>query len=298
LTVQSGWTEVFPNETVTLRCVIQGSSTEWIYEWYRDGQELPVDEADSSSVNGDTYTILSADQSHNGPYTCRGKLTRRAVQSITSSPVNLNVLPLPKAQLTVQSGWTEVFTNETVTLRCIIQGNSTEWIYEWYRDGQELPVDEADSSSVNGDTYTILSADQSHTGLYTCRGKLQRAAVYSLISSAATLNVQAQPQAVVTLDNGWMEIFLIITEGSLTMRCELQGTSANWNYIWYRDGAQISLNHTRERHTVGFWNGSYDGEYKCQGNRTDRACYSLISAGFKTTNIRLCFIVGVSGSVI
>ncbi|KAJ8265742.1 hypothetical protein COCON_G00148410 [Conger conger] len=298
LTVQSGWTEVFRNETVTLRCIIQGSSAEWIYEWYRDGQELPVAEADSSSVNGDTYTILSADQSHNGPYTCRGKLTRRAVQSITSSPVNLNVLPLPKAQLTVQSGWTEVFTNETVTLRCVMQVRSTEWIYEWYRDGQELPVDEADSRSVNGDTYTILSADQSHTGLYTCSGKLQRDAVYSLISSAATLNVQAQPQAVMTLDNGWMEIFLIITEGSLTMRCELQGTSANWNYIWYRDGAPISVNHTGERHTVGFWNGSYDGEYKCQGNRTDRAYYSLISAGFMTTNIRLYFIVGVSGSVI
>ncbi|KAJ8265743.1 hypothetical protein COCON_G00148420, partial [Conger conger] len=156
------------------------------------------------------------------------------------------------------------------------------WIYEWYRDGQELPVDEADSSSVNGDTYTILSADQSHTGPYTCRGKLQRAAVYSLISSSATLNVQAQPQAVVTLDNGWLGIY--ITEGSLTMRCELQGTSANWSYIWYRDGAQISLNHTGERHSVGFWNGSYDGEYRCQGNRTDREYYSLISAGFIPTN--------------
>ncbi|KAG9332415.1 hypothetical protein JZ751_014513, partial [Albula glossodonta] len=142
-----------------------------MYRWYRVGQELPVDKADSSSGNGDTYTILSADQSHTGLYTCRGELTERGVQSTVSSAVKLSVLTLPQAELTVQSGWTEVFPTERVTLRCEIQGSSTEWMYRWYRDGQELPVDKADSSSGNGDTYTILSADQSHTGLYSCRGE-------------------------------------------------------------------------------------------------------------------------------
>ncbi|KAG9335783.1 hypothetical protein JZ751_003696, partial [Albula glossodonta] len=160
LTVQSGWTEVFPTERVTLRCEIQGSSTEWMYRWYRDGQELPVDKADSSSGNGDTYTILSADQSHTGLYSCRGELTERGVQSTICSAVKLSVSTPPQAELTVQSGWTEVFPTERVTLRCEIQGSSTEWMYRWYRDGQELPVDKADSSSGNGDTYTILSADQ------------------------------------------------------------------------------------------------------------------------------------------
>ncbi|KAG9332413.1 hypothetical protein JZ751_014511, partial [Albula glossodonta] len=182
LTVQSGWTEVFPTERVTLRCEIQGSSTEWMYRWYRDGQELPVDKADSSSGNGDTYTILSADQSHTGLYTCRGELTERGVQSTFSSAVKLSVLTPPQAELTVQSGWTEVFPTERVTLRCEIQGSSTEWMYRWYRDGQELPVDKADSSSGNGDTYTILSADQSHTGLYSCRGELTERGVQSTIS--------------------------------------------------------------------------------------------------------------------
>ncbi|XP_064156359.1 hemicentin-1-like [Anguilla rostrata] len=194
LTVQSGWTDVFPTETVTLRCVIQGSSTEWMYKWYRDGRELPVDKADSSSVNGDTYTILSADQSHAGLYTCRGELTRRAsVHSLIGSSAKLSVRVLPQTYLIVQSGWTEVFPNETVTLRCVIQGSSTEWKYKWYRDGRELPVDKANSSSVNGDTYTILSADQSHAGLYTCRGELTRtASVHSLIGSSATLTVRGK----------------------------------------------------------------------------------------------------------
>ncbi|KAG9335786.1 hypothetical protein JZ751_003699, partial [Albula glossodonta] len=189
LTVQSGWTEVFPTERVTLRCEIQGSSTEWMYRWYRDGQELPVHKADSSSGNGDTYTILSADQSHTGLYTCRGELTERGVQSTFSSAVKLSVLTPSQAELTVQSGWTEVFPTERVTLRCEIQGSSTEWMYRWYRDGQELPVDKADSSSGNGDTYTILSADQSHTGLYTCRGELTERGVQSAISSAVKLSV-------------------------------------------------------------------------------------------------------------
>ncbi|XP_035238219.1 inactive tyrosine-protein kinase 7-like [Anguilla anguilla] len=182
-----------------------------MYKWYRYGRELPVDKTDSSSVNGDTYTILSADQSHAGLYTCRGELTRTAsVHSLIGSSANLSVRALPQAQLTVQSGWTDVFPTETVTLRCVIQGRSTEWKYKWYRDGRELPVDKADYSSVNGDTYTILSADQSHAGLYTCRGELtRRASVHSLIGSSANLSVQALPQAQLTVQSGWTEFYRV-----------------------------------------------------------------------------------------
>ncbi|KAG9335781.1 hypothetical protein JZ751_003693, partial [Albula glossodonta] len=212
LTVQSGWTEVFPTERVTLRCEIQGSSTEWMYRWYRDGQELPVDKADSSSGNGDTYTILSADQSHTGLYTCRGERTRRPHQSTISSAVKLHVL-------------------------------NTQ--------GAALP--NTDSSRTEGSSYTISSAALSHSGEYWCRAARGRGPFYSEYSNSVTLDISARPQAVVSIETGWTEIF---TSDSLTLRCEVPGISAEWNYTWYRDGEQIPLDHPGETLTVTSGNGS------------------------------------------
>ncbi|KAJ8265744.1 hypothetical protein COCON_G00148430 [Conger conger] len=180
--------EMYTGESVTLSCGFGGDLAGWEYFWYKDTQRTALPNTESSRSEGSSYTISPAALAHSGEYWCRAARGRNPFYSDYSDPLAFDISGIPQAQLIVQSGW--VFPDETVTLRCIIQGSSAEWIYDWYRDGQELPVDEADSSSVNGDTYTILSADQSHTGLYTCRGKLQRAAVYSLMSSSATLNVQ------------------------------------------------------------------------------------------------------------
>ncbi|KAI1893056.1 hypothetical protein AGOR_G00139950 [Albula goreensis] len=319
-----------------------------MYRWYRDGQELPVDKADSSSGNGDTYTILSADQSHTGLYTCRGELTERRVQSTVSNPVKLNVIraipkPVitqnppgaevytgervtlscgfggdpagweyhwfkdtqgaalpntdssrtdgssytissaalshsgeywcrvargtqklhsnysdslilkisapPQAQLTVQSGGKEVSPTERVTLRCEIQGSSTEWMYRWYRDGQELPVDKADSSSGNADTYTILSADQSHTGLYTCRGALARTKLVSSNSSnSVKLSVHEDPKPIITQDPPGAELY---TGERVTLSCGFGGDLAGWEYLWYKDTQGAALPNTDSSRTDG-----------------------------------------------
>lgn len=94
--------------------------------------------------------------------------------------------------------------------------------------------------------------------------------------------VAARPRAVVTLETEWSEIF---TTDHLTLRCEVEGISAEWNYTWYQDKEQTPLDHTENRHTVGFWIGSYQKEYACEGNRTDKPFYSLISEAFTTTKI-------------
>ncbi|XP_035238212.1 leukocyte immunoglobulin-like receptor subfamily A member 4 [Anguilla anguilla] len=277
--------EMYTGERVTLSCGFCGEPAGWEYLWYKDTLRHTVPNTDSSRTDGSSFTISSAALAHSGEYRCRAARGRKPFYSDYSDPLTLEISVLPQTYLFVQSGLTDVFPTETVTLRCVSQGSSTDWMYKWYRDGRELPVDKANSSSVNGDTYTILSADQSHAGLYTCRGELtRRASVHSLIGSSAALTIRALPQAVVSLDEGWMGVF--ITKGTLAMRCELQGfTSADWNYTWYRDGTQISLNHTGERHTVGFWDSSSDGEYRCSGNRTDRPYYSLISEGFMPSHI-------------
>ncbi|XP_066559669.1 Fc receptor-like protein 5 [Amia ocellicauda] len=277
LTLESEWTEMFTTERVTLRCEVQGSSTEWIYKWYRDGQELPVDKADSSSRDGDRYTILSAALSHNGEYTCRGQHTRKSVYSTDSHPVTLKVLARPRAVLTLESEWTEMFTTERVTLRCEVQGSSTEWIYKWYRDGQELPVDKADSSSRDGDRYTILSAALSHNGEYTCRGQHTRKSVYSTDSHPVTLKVLARPQAVLTLESEWTEMF---TTERVTLRCEIQGSSTEWIYKWYRDGQELPVDKADpssrdgEKYKILFAAPSDSGQYTCRGQHKRKYIYT------------------------
>ncbi|KAJ8362163.1 hypothetical protein AAFF_G00391030 [Aldrovandia affinis] len=65
-----------------------------------------------------------------------------------------------------------------------------------------------------------------------------------------------------------------------------------------RDGEQIPLDHSGERYTVGFWIGSYQKEYACEGHRAGRPFYALISEAFKTTNIMLFCVSGLAGCLI
>uniref|UniRef100_A0A8C9RZK2 Ig-like domain-containing protein n=1 Tax=Scleropages formosus TaxID=113540 RepID=A0A8C9RZK2_SCLFO len=227
LSLQSGWTEIFPSEKVTLKCDLQGSSSQWYYKWYKDGQEL------GEQRTGDTYTILSATHSDTGTYTCRGQYqwgepindvslkvsgrklllmsltiyfqlfcnnSQRCTQLVGSftltrywcqagrgsdpfytnfrEPLNLKIT----AVLTLQSGWTEMFPSEKVTLRCDLQGSSGQWDYRWSKDGQELP-------NRNGDTLTIHSATQSDTGRYSCKGRYRKRTIFSEKSNDVSLKI-------------------------------------------------------------------------------------------------------------
>ncbi|KAI1892949.1 hypothetical protein AGOR_G00138770 [Albula goreensis] len=296
LTVQSGWTEVFPTERVTLRCEIQGSSTEWMYRWYRDGQELPVDKADSSSGNGDTYTILSANQSHNKNYTCRGQLARTtSLYSNLSNIVQLRVEDdKPKPVITQDPLGAVVYIGENITLSCGFGGDPAGWEYLWYKDTQGAALPNTDSSRTDGSRYTISSAALSHSGDYCCGAARGRGPFYSNYSERLRLNISDYPLTVVTLEFGWRKIF---TSGSVTLRCEVLGISAEWNYTWYRDG-EIQQNHTRETLTVRIWNISDWGHYECQGNRSERPFHTRTGEGFDTNTFMLFCILGLSGSVL
>uniref|UniRef100_W5MUK1 Ig-like domain-containing protein n=1 Tax=Lepisosteus oculatus TaxID=7918 RepID=W5MUK1_LEPOC len=268
LTLESGWTEIFITESVTMKCEIEGESTEWIYKWYRNGQQFPVDKTVPSKRNGDTYTIFSAEQSHSGKYTCIGENRKKTLFSETSNAFTVKVSALPKPVLTLESGWTEIFTTEKVTLKCTINMDSAEWIYKWYREGQELSLDKAGSSSRNRNRYTIPSAAQSDSGKYTCRGQHRRKSLPSESSDAVTLQVSALPKPVLTLESGWTDIF---TTEKVTLKCAIQMDSAEWIYKWYRDGQELPVNKAsfsnsnRNRYTISSAAQSDSGKYTCRG---------------------------------
>nr|XP_023685757.1 Fc receptor-like B [Paramormyrops kingsleyae] len=254
LVLLSGWTDIFSTESLTLRCELHGDSTQWQYTWYRDGQVI--------SVHKETYTILSVTLADSGRYFCAGQYARRRLWSQTSNEFAIRVSALPKALLTLESNWTEIFTTESVTLRCGLQGDSAEWEYKWYRDQKEIQRYET------GHKYRILSVTRSDTGQYTCRGQYRRRRVLSEMSNDISITVSVLPKAVLTVESSnWTEIF--ITE-SVTLRCGLQGDSAQWEYKWYRDGQEIPPYGPGDKYTITKATLSDSGGYTCRGQYRGR----------------------------
>ncbi|XP_072558503.1 Fc receptor-like protein 5 [Paramormyrops kingsleyae] len=275
LTLQSEWTDLFRTERVTLRCELQGDSTQWEYKWYRDGQELPADESDSSRAERNIYMIHSAGPSHPGKYQCSGRSTRGTVSSPISDPVTLTVhYEIPKPELSFDSSHGETYTGERISLSCRVRGASSGWKYLWYKDRQGTELSNPDNSRTDGSSYTIISAALSHSGQYWCRA--QRGSFYSQYSDPLQVDIHVYPQAVLAVDTGFLQI---LTKDSLTLRCEVEGSSVGWSYTWYADGSQLPEDQDGQTFTVRSGNGSYHREYRCRGNRTEEPFYSTISNG-------------------
>ncbi|KAI5085409.1 CD166 antigen-like, partial [Silurus meridionalis] len=80
----------------------------------------------------------------------------------------------------------QVFSGDTVTLRCEIQDESvSRWQYSWYKDASLSPV-----SSVQ--MYRISSVEVTHTGKYTCKGREIGGSRSSHLSDAVTLTVSGE----------------------------------------------------------------------------------------------------------
>lgn len=84
------WLDVFPTESVKLRCGL-GNSSDWTYTWYKQLQEVQADNVVSFDSNRATLSISSAAVVHGGQYNCMGHLTDRSVRSNSSSGLTLEV---------------------------------------------------------------------------------------------------------------------------------------------------------------------------------------------------------------
>uniref|UniRef100_A0A8C4DT89 Ig-like domain-containing protein n=1 Tax=Dicentrarchus labrax TaxID=13489 RepID=A0A8C4DT89_DICLA len=73
-----------------------------------------------------------------------------------------------RASLTLQPNWPQIFSGETITFRCEIQGvGDTQWTYEWKTPSSEKPS--------NQNEHSIWSATVSHSGEYRCKGRMKHA---------------------------------------------------------------------------------------------------------------------------
>ncbi|MGH0176242.1 UNVERIFIED_CONTAM: hypothetical protein FKN15_072428 [Acipenser sinensis] len=99
---------------------------------------------------------------------------------------------LPQTTLTLETPFPEIFTGETVTLRCGVEGGSAGWKYLWYKDSEDTPGLQTAGRSITGDSYTITAAAVSDQGQYCCRGQRGDPPRSSQLSNPVTLTVSGE----------------------------------------------------------------------------------------------------------
>uniref|UniRef100_A0A096LPX9 Ig-like domain-containing protein n=1 Tax=Poecilia formosa TaxID=48698 RepID=A0A096LPX9_POEFO len=151
-----------------------------------------------------------------------------------------------------------VFSGETITLTCEVQGGeTTEWTYEWRRDGSLL-------NRTNSKDW-MFNISESSSGNYMCRCR-RRDDWFSSTqwSEAFSLSVSGEP--VLSVSPSWLN-----PGASVTLSCEgLEHQPAGWRFFWYKavpDPSNISG--TEQTHTAGFVCRAGRGEPKFYTHYSD-----------------------------
>uniref|UniRef100_A0AAX7V1A2 Ig-like domain-containing protein n=1 Tax=Astatotilapia calliptera TaxID=8154 RepID=A0AAX7V1A2_ASTCA len=161
------------------------------------------------------------------------------------------------AAVKLQHSWSQIFTGETITLRCEIQGGEGKvWKYEWTAPNTNSPPTSSE--------YRISRVSVSHSGDYRCRGRYscrgRRDYFFSEWSDIITLTVSSVPVG-----------------GSVTLTCSVSpSSSSGWKYYWYRDEKSSEALTTQDAvfHSNGQISVSQEGLYRCRGGRGNPVYYT------------------------
>uniref|UniRef100_A0AAZ1XLX5 Ig-like domain-containing protein n=1 Tax=Oreochromis aureus TaxID=47969 RepID=A0AAZ1XLX5_OREAU len=216
VTLQTPWTRIYRGDRVTVRCEIQGGEgAQWTYEWRR-GQ---VNIRETSNE----YRINRFNESDGGGYSCRGR--RSSSWTEWSDSTSLRVTVPTKPTVTLQPSWTQIYSGETVTVRCEIQGGEgAQWTYEW------RPAKLNTTPTSNEHRFTVTESD---SGGYSCRGI--RDYLVTEWSDIITLTASYKPRPVLTVSPSWLS-----PGASVTLNCQVEHPSAGWSFYWYKAVPDLS----------------------------------------------------------
>nr|XP_055037671.1 killer cell immunoglobulin-like receptor 2DS3 [Misgurnus anguillicaudatus] len=169
-----------------------------------------------------------------------------------------------------------VFTGETVTLKCEIEDQYSNFTYRW--SNSRTSVFNSEHYTVKRDTLTINRVTESDQDAYWCI--VNRDGRPSLSSSSVNLTVKALPRAtvIVTPDRS------VFTGETVTLKCEIedQYRSLNWRYGWSNRHTSVFNSEryivNRDSLTINGVNESDQNEYWCIGEIHGRPQTSLSSS--------------------
>ncbi|XP_076733859.1 Fc receptor-like protein 5 [Maylandia zebra] len=253
--------------SVTLTCDVNHFA-DLEYDWFRQTSK----NSKKTAVAGESDRVLVTSEA--GFYTCRGRVK-------DSDPVIIHETVPSKPTVTLQPSWTQIYSGETVTVRCEIQGGEgAQWTYEWRAAKLNTPP--------TSNEYRIISATESDSGGYSCRGR--RDYFFSEWSDIITLTVLIPSKPTVTLQPSWTQIYsdkpkaklradntTVPVGGSVTLTCSVNpSSSSGWKYYWYRDEKSSEALTTQDAvfQSNGQISVSQEGLYRCRGGRGNPVYYT------------------------
>uniref|UniRef100_A0A087XWR4 Ig-like domain-containing protein n=1 Tax=Poecilia formosa TaxID=48698 RepID=A0A087XWR4_POEFO len=251
--------------TVTLTCSVKpssSSSSSWTYYWYRvEIASKPVEL--KSDTNGELVT------SENGLYFCRAGRGRPVYYTESSQSVTVDIPDKQRPVVTQQPNWSTMYYHREIILRCEIQGQPTDWVFEWISSSGDAPSTQND----------ILSLDYSFSKYYWCRGRRKSDPHDVTWWSAPFTSRYASyphPAASLSVSPDREQHF---TSESVTLNCG--GNSAEWRVMkfsvtghliylricWAMTGSLCTINRTHSDKSV-YWCESKSGEFSAAVNLT------------------------------
>ncbi|KAF4088777.1 hypothetical protein AMELA_G00058510 [Ameiurus melas] len=262
-------------DSVTLNCEITDSSTDWTFSWYREILYRDYDDhiinsvvplSDSSRGSGGSYTLNPTALNHTGVYMCSAKRGERRVFPTDDS----NIQPLwitgesPPVSLIINPNRTQHFTDDSLSLSCEDQSNSTGWTVRRYTHSERV-LDCSWWGSVTGSTCEISFLYTSYTGVYWCEsgsGENSNPVNITVHDGDVILESPVHP----------------VTEGHpLTLHCLYRyPKSSNLRADFYKDGSVLQTQTTGEMIIYNV-SKSDEGFYHCKHPERGESLKSWVS---------------------
>lgn len=156
-------------DSVSFGCGV-GVSSGWEYMWYKDGSPL--------GTSRSNHSIGSVETDHTGSYTCQVKRGKDAIfRSDKSLTIRLDVEERPQASIILLTGWSEVFSTDSLMLRCSVEGSNDAWNYTWFREDEQMELSHSEK-------HVVTPQNDQDQSVYTCKGVRSGRPSYSKTSSS------------------------------------------------------------------------------------------------------------------
>ncbi|XP_017164003.1 uncharacterized protein LOC103476161 [Poecilia reticulata] len=245
-TLNAGPTTIPVGGSVTLICSVEPSAG-WKYRWFRktkNTHEVQLTDEENRDIN----------VTQGGIYRCMGMRGNANFHSLISDEVDIAITFSNEVVVTRRPNWPQIFSGETITLTCEVQGGeTTEWTCEWRRGVKTV--------ARRNDKDWPVSVSESSSGEYMCQCR-RRDDWYSVTkwSEKIPVSVSVSNKVVVTRRPNWPHIF---SGETITLTCEVQrGETTEWTYEWKRNETTVQSENDKDL-TLSVSESS-SGEYRCQ----------------------------------